>query len=114
MAIDTVTCYKDAQMALAQSERRVGELVSALTDATHKLRRWQEVVVTDVDVLFPADVSLFGTVINGGEFPSARELAEALSEYHTLRTAVMDSYRRIPGRLRAILDDPASHPGSAG
>ena len=105
MATDTLLSYQERQFELKRAERKVDELVAALTDAVNKLRNWDNVVISNVYVPFPAELSLFGAVIDGSNLPSAQELAQALSEYHRLRIAAQITYRKIPDDFRVAIGE---------
>ena len=103
MATDIFISRQGTGTQLKEARERVEQLVTVITDAANKLRHWDRVTVANVYVSFPPGLTLFGSDIDGEAFPSAQELAQALSEYHRLLDSATETTTEGPENLRAAI-----------
>ncbi len=105
MASDPISEYQHALQEFEQSKARAERLVNTISDAADKLRRWTGVNVSNTSAGFPIDI-INGSSINGKEWPSGEELAQALSRYHSTFHEAGNAYRRIPANQRQVVQPP--------
>jgi len=105
MATDPISEYQTALREFEQATRRVERIVGIISDASSKLGDWQRVSVANINVGFPAEI-LRGPSINGSDWPTAQQLAEALSQYHSTLHEAGNTYRRIPADQRGVIQPP--------
>lgn len=81
-------------------------IVAIVSDAAHKLRNYTNVLVSNSDAGFPPEVACGGQSINGRDWPSSQQLAEALAAYHSTRHDAQNAWRAIPDSLRKVVQEP--------
>ena len=104
MASDPVSNYLKAFREAGEARRRAMVYVDVIRDAARKLEReWRQVSVTDIGVQFGIGQDLR---VNGGSWPNAQELAEALAGYREAVFAAGRAYREIPEAQRGMVARP--------
>ena len=104
MSNDPVADYLKAYREAGEARRKAMVYVDVIRDAATKLQReWRQVSVTDVGAQFGAGQDLR---INGGSWPSAQELADALAGYRMAVFAAGAAYLRIPEDQRGMVATP--------
>ena len=107
MAENPILEYRAALEALDRAEREAERIVGIITDAATHLRNWKQVRVTNVSVFFPIELSAARSPeIIGRTWPSAHQLAEALSNYHAALRDAGSAHRRIPADQRGVVQPP--------
>lgn len=107
MATDPFNAYQEALKNLESAQRKVETYVGEIKDAASKLTRWDEVTIGNVgDISFPPEAMVAS--INAEKLPTAKQLAEALSEWHKARHSVNNAWSAIPKDRRLGLQPPQS------
>jgi hypothetical protein len=94
--------YEGAQLAC---ERLVGTVHAA----SRALQKWRTATVSNASVGFPAHLVLGGggtSSIDASQWPTAQELANALSAYHATQILMKQAFDRIPETQRAVIKPP--------
>lgn len=104
MATDPVRDYLSADRSLEQARGRVEGIVARVRSVAAKLERWDQIVI-DQGPAFPVELQ-GGESISPADWPSIRDLGEALAEWHRLRHEAENAWRRIPAADRARLRPP--------
>ena len=104
MASDPVSDYLQAFRKAGEARRKAMVYVDVICDAARKLEReWRQVSVTEIGIEFGIGQDLR---INGGSWPNAQELAEALAGYRASVFAAGKAYRDIPEAQRGMVAVP--------
>jgi hypothetical protein len=107
MAEKPLAEYQEALRVHERAEREAERIVGIIMDIATRLRNWKQVHVSNVGVNFPVEVTATRSPeINGNAWPTARQLAEALSQYHSTLHEVGNAYRRIPENQRGVVQPP--------
>ena len=106
MSTDTVTIYESALAAHERAKAQVERMVKVISDGANKLRDYDRVGVSNSNVGFPPEVTFTGQSINANEWPSAQNLAEALSAYHETRHEAANAWRAVPDSIRHVVKEP--------
>jgi len=104
MATDRIQAYQEALKKLEVTTRQVEHYVGEIQNGATKLRNWESVVISNSGVGFPAEAH--GESIDANTWPSAQQLAEALSEWHKARHTVNNAWSAIPEERRTGLQPP--------
>jgi hypothetical protein len=91
-----------------QKARRVSEIINRGASA---LRNWEQVRVTDTEGVFPEFLSRTTTSdshVQGLEWPSAQQIADALLDYHRTKHELELAFTGIPDDQRQALRSPDS------
>jgi len=107
MAIDPITEYQTATENFERARNKAEQMVRAITDAANTLRNWQAVTVSNVNISFPAGL-VAARSINAKEWPTAEQLAQVLSSYHSTLHEAGNAYRRVPENQRKVVQPPPS------
>ena len=100
--------YQKSLDRLQIAERQVGKIVKTIQSLADKLNKWKQLSVSNVGVAFPAEIT-YGrsqVSVNGNDWPSAKYLAEILSNWHQAWHDSRNAYRRIPEYERTIVQPP--------
>lgn len=108
MAADPIAEYQQSLRDLERARNEAERIVQVITRAASLLEHWQDVRVSDVNVSFPVGIPQ-ANIINGKDWPSAQQLAEALSRYHSTLHEVNNAYRRLPWDQRGVVRPPPEH-----
>ena len=104
MANDPVADYLTAFREAGEARRRAMVYVDVICDAARKLEKeWRQVSVTDLGIGFGIGQD---ARINGGSWPNAQELAEALANYRQAVFAAGRAYLAIPESQRSMVAVP--------
>jgi hypothetical protein len=98
--------YQEALRSVQQCEREVVRIVTVVQEAAKCLERWQAVHVARAGAGFPKEVTMAGRVIDASSWPTGRQLAETLAEWHSSAEAARVAWGRVPPRERAALPPP--------
>ena len=104
MASDPVSEYLKAFREAGEARRRAMVYVDVICDAARKLEKeWRQVSVTEAGMEFGIGQD---ARINGGSWPTAQELAEALARYREAVFAAGKAYLEIPDAQRGMVARP--------
>lgn len=108
MTHDPVYAYAERDRALREATHRLEAMIQRVQDLAAVLEKWQQVVITDAGVEFPVDLVLLSstTEISAGSIPAVHELARAMVEWHTARSAAQQAYDSVPPSQREDLTPP--------
>lgn len=108
MANDPISDYLKAFKELGEARRRAQVFIDVISNAAFKFEKeWRRVSVTDVgNVEWGIAQDLH---INGGSWPTAQELAEALAEYRKAVLAAGNAFRSIPESQRGVVAAPPAN-----
>ena len=80
-------------------------MIKVISDGANKLRDYERVGVSNSSVGFPPEVTFTGESINASEWPSAQNLAEALSAYHETRHEATNAGGAVPDTIRHVVKE---------
>ncbi len=97
--------YRKSLDHVQNAERQVGKPIESIQPIGDRLNSWKQYSVSNVGVLFPSEVTYDRSrgSLNGNDWPSAKQMAETLSNWHTAWHAARNAYRRIPEDQRKVV-----------
>lgn len=104
MSIDSIQNYQEALRKLESARHKVDRFVIEINNGANSLRTWDQVVISNVQVGFPPEAHVHS--INADNWPTAQQLAEALSEWHKANHAVNNAWQAIPKEHKTGLQPP--------
>lgn len=107
MSTDPIAAYQEALRNFDAATRQIERTVEVIISAASKLRVWKRVSISNIDLGFPVEASAPDYCINGKEWPTARQLGEALVNWHQAHQAVRAKWERIPKDQRTGLVPPS-------
>jgi hypothetical protein len=109
MATDPIREYLDARARLDNQTRLTEAVVKIVRDGANALSEWRRAVVANVSGGFPAELVMNerSPTINGHEWPSAQQIADALGAWHSAHWAMRSAWDRVPSELRGGLVPPS-------
>jgi hypothetical protein len=111
MATDPIREYLDARARLDNQTRLTEAVVKVVLDGANALREWRRALVANVSGGgFPAELVMNerSPTINGREWPSAQQIADALGAWHDAHWAMRSAWDRVPLELQGGLKPPQS------
>lgn len=106
MSFDPVSTYQEALHNFTVATHRAEACVNTITDVADKLQDWKSVCVSNTSIGFPGRVASSGISIDARDWPTAEQLAQALSSWHTTRNAAHNAWQMIPADRRLGLQPP--------
>lgn len=104
---DSIRAYLDARKALAGAVNQVESIVRPIHEASQALQKWQNVIISNVEVSFPGGERLTAS-LNANHWPTMQQLAQALAAYHAAYHVVRQAWSAIPESDRSGLQPPPS------
>lgn len=107
MAVDKIYVYQDALRTLQEKQEAVEKYIRVIRLASEALNDWARVNITNAGVDFPAEVVSNNKNINADDWPSGKQLARALLEWHEASIIARNAYEAIPeDRKHGIVQPP--------
>ena len=99
------------QQAVAEIKAAIGEaerLVRIVSSGATALREWKRMMMANVQDGFPPEIALSprSPTINGSEWPTGQQLADALQRYHQAKQNLRNAYSAIPDGQRSVVQAP--------
>jgi nucleotide-binding universal stress UspA family protein len=98
--------YLETLHSVQQCEREVVRVVTTVQEAAKCLERWEAVHVAHAGAGFPKEVTMAGRVIDAASWPTARQLADTLADWHSSAEAARVAWGRVPPEERSTLPPP--------
>jgi len=100
--------YSTAVDELNRARAKVEQMQEFIATVSKCLLKPYEFMVSNVGVGFPAEVSLVqGTpCLNANEWPSAKQIAEAIANLHQKYQQVETTYRALPPSDKNLVSSP--------
>jgi len=109
MGSDPIGDYQGALQRLEEAQRHAERYVQTISEAARALNDWRNTSVSNVEGIgFSVEVSRSPHTINASNWPTAEQLARALTTWHGVMGDVSDTWRRIPAERRTGLNPPPS------
>jgi len=109
MSEDPVRKYLDGKAKLDKALSEVQKLASVVEPIGSALRRdpWH-LIVSNIDVGFPAEVSLVSGIptLNAQQWPNAKQIAETLAAMHHAQHEVSNLWATVPTKDKGNLTPP--------
>jgi hypothetical protein len=109
MTEDPIRNYSKANDELDKAIARVQKLQMIISDVGRELnRKPYDFAVSNIGVGFPAEVSLNPNAfsLNANEWPTAKVVAEALSDLHKKRDAVQNAWYALSDADKKLVKKP--------
>ena len=106
MSADKIQAYLDAVRRLENAQRAVQHYVITIQNAATVLADWRKVSISNSGIGFPPETGTSGRTINAVDWPTAKQLAEALAAWHEAKRLAHASYNDIPEVDRSIIVPP--------
>jgi hypothetical protein len=104
MSTNSIQDYQESLRKLEAARNKVERFVVEIKNGANSLLAWDQVVISNVQVGFPPEAQVHS--INADNWPTAQQLAEALSEWHKANHAVQNAWQAIPKADRTGLQPP--------
>jgi hypothetical protein len=108
MTHDPVYTYAEKDRALREATHRLGAMIERVQGLAAALENWQRIVITDAGIEFPAELILLSsmTEVSVKSIPTVQDLARAMVEWHSARSAAQHAYDSVPDSEREDLTPP--------
>jgi hypothetical protein len=98
--------YLDALRELQRREGEVLRMVATIQQAAKCLEHWQAVDVVHGGAGFPKEVTMVGRSIDASTWPTGRQLADSLSQWHEAAEVARTAWARLPRETRSSMPPP--------
>ena len=104
--------YLQARAACVEKEREIEAVVDGFQELVRTLggKRWKRMMFSNTDATFPMEISLSGgsSINTDHEFPSLKQIAKFVSEWHKLRKEAQNLWGKLPQEIQEGVVDPPS------
>ncbi len=102
---DPIQACQDALRTLEAAERKAEGLAQYVVNAGAALRDWKDLTFANLrpPISFPIGMR---QAINAEGWPTAAEVAQAITDYHTAQNDVQNAWRRVPSEKRVGMSEP--------
>jgi len=111
MSEDPIRKYSDAIGELNKATAQVLAIASIIRDVAHAINtNPYQLMVSNVDIGFPPEVAMARGIpsLNADNWPSAKQIAEALSNLHQKRHEVDNLWHSLSDADKNIVSPPPS------
>jgi hypothetical protein len=98
--------YLDALRELQRREGEVLRMVATIQQAAKCLEHWQAVDVVHGGAGFPKEVTMVGRSIDASTWPTGRQLADSLSQWHEAAEVARTAWAHLPRETRSRMPPP--------
>lgn len=108
MQEDPIRRYSEAIDELSKTTEKVRAIQDLIGEVHNALRQPYEFMVSNVDVGFPPEVAMVGDIptLNADNWPTAKQIAEALSDLHKKRHQVEIIWHSLSNTDKNIVNPP--------
>jgi hypothetical protein len=109
MSESAIAAYQTAIGQLQAAQKQVEQYVRIIEHAAGLLNRdgWKTAMMSNVQGGFPAEIAFSRREgINGSDWPTAQQLADALVAWHNAKQAVKNAYQAIHASERSVVQPP--------
>lgn len=103
MSQDPVERYSEAVNALSAATERAEGMVQVIREAAEKLKHWKLVILVNGSELSSDPAPPPGQRIDASTWPTATDLAQALSEWRAAEARAAQAWEAIPAKMRAVV-----------
>lgn len=104
-----IEAYQTALRYFTNATNKVIQIVDIISKAANDLedQNWKTIMVSNSDpVTFPQEIAENPASIDAKTWPTGPQIASALSQWHSAKSAAQQSYQRIPEHQRTEIQPP--------
>jgi hypothetical protein len=103
-----IESYQAAMNEYDAAKQKCQQLSNFISQAAKILHNWPKATVANVTGNFPPELVTRRSEasINGKDWPTAQQIADALCDFHAKQLAMSNAYDRIPQSQRGVVVGP--------